>query len=91
MKTVSISILKASLSEYLEAVRRGEEVIVTDRGRPVARLLPVPSSNGRWERLIREGILSPPRKARTGKLTPPRGKKRAGVLSALLEERAEGR
>ncbi len=33
--------LKARLSEYLRAVQAGAEVVVTDRGRPVARLVPV--------------------------------------------------
>jgi prevent-host-death family protein len=41
MKTAAISKLKASLSEYLGKVKAGEEVIVTDRGRPVARIVPI--------------------------------------------------
>ena len=36
----SSSHLKAKLGEYLRAVRAGQEVVVTDRDRPVARLLP---------------------------------------------------
>lgn len=35
--TVGIRELKAHLSEYLRAVERGEQLTVTDRGRPVAR------------------------------------------------------
>jgi prevent-host-death family protein len=41
MKTATISRLKASLSEYLAAVRAGEELLVTDRGRPVAKIVPL--------------------------------------------------
>jgi len=41
MKTAAVSELKASLSDYLSKVKAGEEVIVTDRGRPVARLVPL--------------------------------------------------
>lgn len=41
MKTASISELKARLSAYVDAVREGEEVLVTDRGRPIARIGPV--------------------------------------------------
>lgn len=33
--------LKASLSRYLRRVRAGETIVVTDRGRPVARIVPV--------------------------------------------------
>lgn len=35
MKKASVSELKASLSEYLARVKKGEEVVVTDRDRPV--------------------------------------------------------
>jgi prevent-host-death family protein len=37
---VSVRELKAGLSHYLKLVARGEQVIVTSRGRPIARLLP---------------------------------------------------
>lgn len=40
MKRVKISELKARLSSYLAAVRRGETVVVTDRVTPVALLVP---------------------------------------------------
>jgi len=38
MKTVPIAGLRASLSRYLAAVKAGEEVLVTERGRPIARI-----------------------------------------------------
>jgi prevent-host-death family protein len=41
MKTAAISELKARLSEYLNRVKAGEEIITTDRGKPGARLLPI--------------------------------------------------
>ncbi|MBN1615649.1 MAG: type II toxin-antitoxin system prevent-host-death family antitoxin [Deltaproteobacteria bacterium] len=41
MKTAAVSALKASLSEYLAGVKAGEEIIVTDRGKPIARLMPL--------------------------------------------------
>lgn len=42
MATVSVGVrkLKASLSEYVREVKSGGTVIVTERGRPVARLIP---------------------------------------------------
>jgi prevent-host-death family protein len=96
MKRISIGILKARLSEYLDAVRAGEEVIVTDRGKPVARLLPVGGSDqakSRMVELVRAGLARPPRE-RLGKdfWKLPRPKDPEGkVLAALLEERAESR
>lgn len=46
MKTAAVSELKASLSEYLSKAKAkaGEEVIVTDRGKPIARLVPLKRS-----------------------------------------------
>ena len=44
MTTVGIADLKARLSEFLARARAGDEVLVTDRGRPVARLVPIEGS-----------------------------------------------
>jgi prevent-host-death family protein len=41
MKSVKIAELKDHLSAHLRAVERGSEVEVTDRGRPIARIVPV--------------------------------------------------
>ena len=40
MKTVGVRELKNRLSEYLREVRRGESVLVTDRGKVVAEFSP---------------------------------------------------
>ncbi len=40
MKTVGSRELRNRLGRYLGMVGRGETIIVTDRGKPVARLLP---------------------------------------------------
>jgi prevent-host-death family protein len=65
MKRAGVAELKANLSRYLEQVQRGQEVIVTDRGRPVAKLVPLPpaeeSAAARRERLIRTGVILPGR------------------------------
>ena len=39
-QSVGIRELKAKLSEYVRAVKRGSTIIVTDHGRRVARLVP---------------------------------------------------
>lgn len=41
MKTVRIAQLKSQLSRHLRSVERGEEIEVTDRDRPIARIVPV--------------------------------------------------
>lgn len=41
MLVLSVSDLKAQLSEQLRHVKEGETILITERGRPVARLVPV--------------------------------------------------
>ena len=43
MQTTTVSQLKSSLSAYLRQVKAGEEVIITEHGRAIARLLPLAS------------------------------------------------
>jgi prevent-host-death family protein len=56
---VPITELRAHLSDWLEHARSGEEVIVTDRGVPVARLVGLDTTSI-LERLTLEGVLSRP-------------------------------
>ena len=41
MKTATVSQLKKLLSAYLRQVKTGEEVLITEHGHPIARLLPI--------------------------------------------------
>jgi prevent-host-death family protein len=38
---VGVRELRNGLSRYLKRIRRGETIVVTDRGEPVARIIPV--------------------------------------------------
>ncbi|MGQ0643209.1 MAG: type II toxin-antitoxin system Phd/YefM family antitoxin [Gemmatimonadaceae bacterium] len=96
MKTASISALKARLSEFLDAVRDGQDVLVTDRGRPIARITAVrdrQQRDARRDLLIRTGRLRPPQRRMPRDFysrelpADPKGR----TLAALLEERREGR
>ncbi|MEO6913229.1 MAG: type II toxin-antitoxin system prevent-host-death family antitoxin [Candidatus Baltobacteraceae bacterium] len=40
MKTAGIRDVRQNLSALLEEIKRGREILITDRGRPVARLVP---------------------------------------------------
>lgn len=92
-----VAALKAGLSRYLEQVKAGHEVLVTDRGQPVAKLVPISREvrrGSRRKRLVRAGLLVPGRgRVRASLLRPPTGSAARGraVLDALLEERREGR
>lgn len=52
MRTVSVSEAKNSLSALLREIRGGATVVITDRGVPVARLLPPLSGRGLPARAI---------------------------------------
>ena len=96
MKTAPVSEFKARLSEYLNQVKAGMEVLITDRGKPVARLVPIPRSKDLKESLVRmekQGLIRlgsgklPKNFWRMDRPDDPRGL----VLKALLEEREAGR
>lgn len=58
---VGVRELKDHLSRYLGRVRRGEEVVVTERGRPIARLSSIDHPSDRLADLIAGGAVRPPR------------------------------
>lgn len=44
MRSVNIAELKNRLSAYLDEVRRGEEILIRDRQKPIAKLVPLSST-----------------------------------------------
>jgi prevent-host-death family protein len=60
---VAVSKLRAELSGWIEHVRNGGEIVVTDRGVPVARIMPI-DSTPLLERLVAEGVISKPKVAK---------------------------
>ncbi len=81
---VGIRELKAKLSEYLGRAAGGEEVVVTDRGTPIVRLLPYEVSPT-IQRGIEEGWIEAPK--RTGFTQGPRYRSERSVLEVLREDR----
>ena len=59
MSTVGIRALKQNASQVVARAAAGEVVTITDRGRPVAQLVPVPE--GRLAALIASGRARPPK------------------------------
>jgi len=76
MRVVGIKNLKNKLSEYVKLAANGERILVTDRDRVVAELVPpasVPSpypDNPRMAELVRRGVITPARVVGAG--APPR-------------------
>ncbi len=100
MKTASITQTKNQLSAFIDEVKRGGSILILDRGRPVARLVPAAGEleednpPGRIDRLERVGAIrraeQPPARPLRG-IHPVKMPTGARVLEALLAEREEGR
>lgn len=87
--TVGVRELRQNLSKYLDRVKAGEALVVTERGREVARL--VPSPPGAYAELAARFGARPPAERLEDialRLDPPRAP--AGTTDSFLEEgRAE--
>lgn len=86
---VGIRELRLNLSRYVARVRTGTEVIVTDHGRPVARLAAIDEEEAHHARLIREGIVQPAKRPKSTSLPPPIPLEGEGPLVSemVLEDR----
>jgi prevent-host-death family protein len=94
MKAVNISDLKAHLSAHIQLVRNGEEVLVCDRNKPVARIVPIrlEDHSAQEQRLVARGLLSPPLKKRPASSWPePPGDVSDEVIEQLSRQEREGR
>lgn len=94
MKSTPLTTLKSSLSKYIKRVKAGEEVLVTERGRPVAKIVPVEKEGADYladmekQGLIKRGSGRIPKAY--WQITAPSDNKGAG-LKYLLEEREDNR
>jgi prevent-host-death family protein len=79
---VGIRELRDRLKHYVAAARSGEDVIITDRGHPVARLVALHEERP-VDRLIRAGLAIPPRRPKGDVDWTPVASK--GSVSDLIE------
>jgi prevent-host-death family protein len=79
---IGVRELRNNLSRYLDRVQAGEEVVVTDRGRAIARMLPL-SGERTIDRLVTRGIVTP---AKQSKSPTTRPIKTTGTVSDLVGE-----
>ena len=97
MKRAAVSTLKATLSACLAKVKAGDEVLVIERGKPIAKLVPLPKNGDKHPAHLRELARAGLIREGTGKLPAgfwrlprPKDRKRRG-LNALLADRSAGR
>ena len=100
MKSVSVSVAKNTLSALLRRVTSGTSVTITDRGTPVARLVPpavqVRGIPAAFLELAEQGVIKLPEREPSGTWdadlpSAPRLGKKVSAVEVLLEERRSGR
>ena len=95
MRTVNISDLKAQLSAHIQLVRDGEEVLVCDRNKPVARIVPcrLEGYSEQEQRLVARGVLTPPLNKRPASVSwpEPPGNVPDKVMEQVWREERESR
>jgi prevent-host-death family protein len=89
--TVGVRELKTRLGGYLERVRRGQRLIVTDRGEPVAEIRPLSdggSEEAAWDRLVTLGLVS---RGTPGPLpdVTPLSLRNVNLSRAIIEDRED--
>ena len=82
---VAISELRADLRAWVDRARSGENVVVTERGLPVARLVAVDSSP-LIDRLEKQGVLSRPVQVTRVRAADVRRVEAEGSVSDLVSE-----
>jgi antitoxin (DNA-binding transcriptional repressor) of toxin-antitoxin stability system len=97
MKYAKIGELRDGLSRYIDEVREGTEILVLDRDRPVARIVPAggasPAPGGDAKRLLdleRRGLLRRGKGRYPAVLKGQPVKVRGSVLADLRSERESG-
>ncbi len=85
MRQVSIRELRQNASQWLRLVQQGERFEITDRGRPVAMLVPMPKGSI-LEHLIATGQATPPKRPWNPDRMPHPPKPGIPTASEMLEQ-----
>jgi prevent-host-death family protein len=86
---VGVRELRQNLSVYLDRVKEGETLVVTEHGHPVAQLVPNPPERlSIVDRLIAEGRITPAKGNRRNLPPPPRipGRPLSEILQEMRDE-----
>jgi prevent-host-death family protein len=92
MSTVGVRELKDRLTRYLKQTKDGEEIVVTERGNPIAIIQPIrtarkaKSLDARLARLAAEGLVTLPTRKRLARVHRVKVKGRP-VSRTILEDR----
>lgn len=95
MRTTNIAELKNNLSSFLADVKRGEEILISDRNKPIAKIVPLHNTSDfsvEELALAAEGILRLPEESEVSEIFLK--EKRSDLdsktaIQAILDERDE--
>ncbi|WP_136192848.1 type II toxin-antitoxin system Phd/YefM family antitoxin [Actinomyces procaprae] len=91
-RTVSLRELNQRSGRIVaDVVASGRPVTITDRGRPVVRLVPIEAEETPYERLLREGLIQEAACERTGPLPSVNVPNGAQLYADFMAEREEER
>ena len=80
---VGLRALRAHLSDYVEDVKEGRSYVLTEHGKPVARLVPLAGQSS-YERLVAEGVIQRAQRRPREVAAPVRAS--GGLVSDLVGE-----
>ena len=91
METIGLRELNQNPSRAVARVRAGESLLVTDRGRPILRMVPEVQSPGVLSRLVADGTATAPAETGMPDLIPDLAPEVDSVTDLLLAERERDR
>jgi prevent-host-death family protein len=91
METIGLRELNQNPSRAVARVRAGESIIVTDRGRPVLRLVPEIENPSTLERMISEGTVRPPAELGMPDVVPELADEVASLADLVVADRDKER
>jgi prevent-host-death family protein len=91
IETIGLRELNQNPSRAVARVRAGESLVVTDRGKPILRMVPEVESPGVLSRLVADGKVTAPAEQGMPDLIPDLVPEVESVTELLLAERAQER
>jgi prevent-host-death family protein len=83
---VGVKELRDHLRQWLDAVQHGEEITVTERGKPVARLVRA-SGPSAYQRLVAQGVITPAKRPKRPAGSYPHVRVDGSLSDIVLEQR----
>ena len=87
---VGVSELRANLSDWIERARSDGEVVITERGIPVARLVGIELAST-IEQLLADGTISRPKRPKEPLGPPIKARPGSGPISDIIREQRDDR